>query len=96
MSFLSSFLKSTQSIEPTQTLQPEIISVGTLKELIPIRNFSKEKLEAFATNLKSEIYPKGTTLFSFGESTDFALYLLKGDVLLADNAANHYEVKRRY
>ncbi len=93
MSFLSSFLKSTQSIEPTQTLQPEIISVGTLKELIPIRNFSKEKLEAFATNLKSEIYPKGTTLFSFGESTDFALYLLKGDVLLADNAANHYEVK---
>ncbi|MDP2902031.1 MAG: HDOD domain-containing protein [Methylovulum sp.] len=92
MSLLSSFLNK-KNTPPANNLVSENISIDQLRELIPIRNFSNEKLEAFATNLKSEMYPKKTTLFRLGETTDSALYLLKGVITLSDNAGNTYEIK---
>ncbi len=94
MSLLSSFLKNKKDTPPpVNNLVSENISIGKLRELIPIRNFSNEKLEAFATNIKSERYPKGSVLFRIDENTDSALYLLKGVITLSDNAGNSYEIK---
>jgi len=92
MSFLPAFLKNKKHTSPANTLVSENISIDTLRELIPIRNFSNEKLEAFATNLKSEMHPKGSTLFRLGEDTDSALYLLKGMIILSDDAGKTYEI----
>ncbi|TAL53023.1 MAG: HDOD domain-containing protein [Methylovulum sp.] len=92
MSFLPSFFKNNKSASPASQLVSENITVGMLNDLIPIRNFSTEKLEAFATNLKSEMYPKGSILFRLGENTDSALYLLKGMITLSDDTGKAYEV----
>jgi len=92
MSFLPSFFKNNKSASPASQLVSENITVGMLSDLIPIRNFSTEKLEAFATNLKSEMYPKGSILFRLGENTDSALYLLKGMITLSDDTGKAYEV----
>jgi len=92
MSFLPSFFKNNKSASPASQLVSENITVGMLSDLIPIRNFSTEKLEAFATNLKSEMYPKGSILFRIGEDTDSALYLLKGMITLSDDTGKAYEI----
>ncbi|MDO9106122.1 MAG: HDOD domain-containing protein [Methylovulum sp.] len=93
MSFLPAFLKNKKNPPPVNNLVSENISVERLKELIPIRNFNSEKLEAFATNLKSEMHLKGSILFHVGEETDSALYLLKGIITLSDDAGKTYEVQ---
>ncbi|MFI3196071.1 MAG: HDOD domain-containing protein [Methylococcaceae bacterium] len=95
MSLLSSLLKSKKTVDTVSnspTVKSEPITVEKLRELIPIRNFSQEKLEAFSTDLKSEMYPKGSVLFSLGESTQSALYLLNGVISLSDDVGNSYEI----
>jgi len=92
MSFLTPFFQGKNKAGATGSLASEILSVETLKELIPIRNFNMEMLQAFASNHKSEVFPKKTTLFNLGEETDSALYLLKGEVVLTDDLKNTYDV----
>jgi HD-like signal output (HDOD) protein len=70
----------------------ENISMSVVKELFPIRNYDNEKLLAFTSDLKSEIFPKQTTLFRHGIKADSALYLLKGTVSLSDQNGKVYEI----
>jgi len=93
MSVLSTFFKNKGNAPPVNSLVSESVSVEKLRELIPIRNFSAELLDAFAADLKPEMYPKGSTLFRLGEDTDSALYLLNGIVMLSDDTGKTYEIK---
>jgi len=70
----------------------ESISMSVVKELFPIRNYDSEKLLAFTSDLKSEVFPKQTTLFRYGNKADSALYLLKGTVSLSDQNGKIYEI----
>jgi len=70
----------------------ESISMSVVKELFPIRNYDNEKLLAFTSDLKSEVFPKQTVLFRHGNKADSALYLLKGTVSLSDENGNIYEI----
>lgn len=63
-----------------------------VKEFFPIRNYDAEKLLAFTSDLKSEVFPKQTILFRHGNKADSALYLLKGTVSLSDENGKIYEI----
>jgi len=93
MSFLNSFLKDKKSGSSTRSLAIEPVSMDTLKTLIPIRNFSSEKLDAFANNQLSEVFPEKSVLFTIGQETDSALYLLEGSIVLSDNSKKSYEIE---
>jgi HD-like signal output (HDOD) protein len=75
------------------SLVVENISMDEVKKFFPIRNYDNEKLLAFTSDLKSEVFPKQTTLFHIGKKTDSALYLLKGAVTLSDDSGNTYEIE---
>lgn len=75
------------------SIEPELITTATLKTLIPVRSLSDEKLESFATDRKSEVFPANSILFTQGETNDSAYYLLKGCVIISDSAGKNYEVK---
>ncbi len=74
------------------SLVVENIPMDEVKKLFPIRNYDDEKLLAFTSDLKSEVFPKQTTLFRSGDKTDSAFYLLKGAVSLSDENGKHYEI----
>lgn len=93
MSFLNPFLKGKKNESPdSSTGAVENISVGILQTLIPIRTYSEEILQAFASNHQSEVYPKKAVLFRLNEATDSIMYLLKGTITLSDDNGNSYEV----
>ncbi len=75
------------------SLSSEKISVQTLQRLIPIRNLSEEKLQAFAEEKQSEVLAAGETLFSINAPSDAAIYLLEGTVTVADKNGKSYEVE---
>lgn len=91
MSLLDFFFKDNKTGSACR-INPEQITTETLKTLIPIRSLSDEKLESFATDRKSEVYPANTILFNQGEQNDSAYYLLKGSVIISDSAGKNYEV----
>ena len=93
MSFLNSFLKDKKNVLPKCSLVAEPVSMDTLKTLIPIRNFSSEKLGAFADNYLSEVFPEQTVLFHIGQETDSTLYLLEGRIALSDDSRKTYEIE---
>jgi HD-like signal output (HDOD) protein len=93
MSFLTSFLKDKKIAVSPCGLAVEDISIDVLKGLFPIRNYDDEKLIAFASDLKSEVFPEQTILFHLGDETDSALYLLKGIVTLSDENGKTYEIE---
>ncbi len=93
MSFLNPFLKGKKSELTGISPVGENISIDILQKLIPIRGFSEEILQAFATDHKSEVFPKQSVLFQMNEETDSILYLLKGTVALSDDRGNSYEVE---
>lgn len=93
MSFLKSLFKERKNPAVTCSLVPESVSIETLKELIPVRNFSNDKLLAFATEAKSEVYPGQAVLFRAGDQTDCALFLLKGTITLSDSGGQTYDVQ---
>jgi HD-like signal output (HDOD) protein len=93
MSFLNPFLKGKKSEPSASSSVGEHISIDLLQKLIPIRGFSEEILQAFATDHMSEVFPKQTVLFSTNEDTDSILYLLKGTVTLTDDRGNTYTVE---
>lgn len=74
------------------SLTAETISMEVVQQLFPIRNYDYEKLLAFTSDLKSEVFCKQTQLFCFGDKTDSALYLLKGTVSLSDENGKIYEI----
>jgi HD-like signal output (HDOD) protein len=93
MSFLNPFLKGKKNESPKNcTNVIENISVDILQTLIPIRAYSEEILQAFASNHQSEVFPKKAVLFRVNEVTDSIMYLLKGTISLSDDSGNTYEV----
>lgn len=92
MALMGSFFKGKkQSNSSTDHLNEEI-TIETLKQLIPIRNLSEDMLHSFALENQSEFSPAGSNLFSIDETTDSALYLLKGTVSLTDSNGTSYDV----
>ena len=90
MALLSSFFKGkNHSNSPIA----EEISVETLKNLIPIRNLSEEKLQSFALEKKSEVLAAGETLFKINSLSDSAIYLLNGTVSLTDGNNKSFEIE---
>lgn len=74
------------------SLTSEKISLTLLKRLIPVRNLSEEKLQAFALEKSTETLAAGETLFSIDHPAEAAIYLVKGSVTVADKNANSYDV----
>ena len=91
MSLMNFFNKGKKSAS-SSGLAPEAITVEILKTLIPIRSLSDEKLQSFATERNSEVFPANKILFTQGETDDSAYYLLKGTVIISDSAGKNYEV----
>ncbi|GAB4270278.1 MAG: hypothetical protein Kow0065_20150 [Methylomicrobium sp.] len=89
---LFNFFKADKNVSAC-TIQPESITVETLKTLIPIRSLNEDLLASFATDRQSEVYPANTILFNQGEQNDSAYYLLKGTVIISDSTGKHYEVE---
>jgi len=90
MASISSFFKGKKG---SNKLIGEDISLDKLKQLIPIRNLSEEKLKSFAFEKKAEILPVGKTLFTINEASDSAIYLLDGTVTVSDDNNKSYEVE---
>ncbi len=74
-------------------LSNEKITLHCLKRLIPIRNLSEEKLEAFATEKQAEVLAAGQKLFVINTPADAAIYLLKGTVVVSDKNGKSYDVE---
>jgi HD-like signal output (HDOD) protein len=79
-------------LKPSLSLSPRPITVAELRQLIPLRNFSEEELNAFALTQKTETYAPGSILFEHGATDSFVLYLLAGTVTMVLNEAQSYEV----
>ncbi len=92
MSFLNPFLKGKKNESPETSIAAENITVELLQKLIPLRGFSEEMLQAFATDNKSEVFPKQTVLFRVNEDAESILYLLKGTITLTDDNKNSFDV----
>jgi len=93
MAFFDSLLKGKKQTKSSKRKDEEKITFETLMRLFPIRNLSEEKLTTFAIKNKSEVLPANSTLFNINETTDSAIYLLRGTVTLADANGNSYEVE---
>lgn len=91
MSLIDFFTKGNKSTSSC-SIQPETITVEMLKTLIPVRSLSDEKLQSFATDRNSEVFPANSIIFTQGEKNDSAYYLLKGTVIISDSAGKNYEV----
>ncbi|MGZ4969221.1 MAG: HDOD domain-containing protein [Methylobacter sp.] len=91
MGFLSSSSKKNNKSRACN-LVSENISMHVVQKLFPIRNYDNEKLVAFTSELKSEVFPRKTILFRLGDKTDSALYLLKGTITLSDENGRIYEI----
>lgn len=76
-----------------QAVAVEAVSLNVLRQLIPIRNFHDEILQAFTANRQSEVYPKNSLLFRIHDKSDSIFYLLKGIVTLTDGQGNSYNVE---
>jgi HD-like signal output (HDOD) protein len=91
MASMGSFFKrKKQSNSPDNKISEEI-SFETLKQLIPIRNLSDDKLRSYALENKAEVLSAGEIIFSINEVSDTAIYLLKGVVSLSDGRSSEFE-----
>ncbi|HHJ39506.1 MAG: hypothetical protein AXA67_09325 [Methylothermaceae bacteria B42] len=81
-----------QRLVPSLQLTPRPLTVAELKQLIPLRNFSNEELEAFALSQTTETYGPGSILFERGESEDHVFYLLSGTVIIKSEEGQEYEI----
>lgn len=88
---MSSFFKGKKSNQPVIKAGDDL-SLETLKQLIPIRNLSDDKLESFVLEHKSEALSKGQILFNINEATKTAIYLLKGTVSLSDENGKSFNI----
>ena len=86
----SFFKRKKQSNSPDNKISEEI-SFEILKQLIPIRNLSDDKLRSYALENKAELLSAGEIIFSINEVSDTAIYLLKGIVSLSDGRSSEFE-----
>lgn len=89
---MTSFLKIPRGNNPSGDPMGDDITLEILKQLIPIRSLSEDKLKTFAIENKSEIFYKGDTIFKLNEAADTVIYLLKGTVSLSDGNGQSYEI----
>ncbi len=92
MALMRSFFKDKKQTKSSASSASEELTLETLKQLIPIRTLSEEKLNSFALEHKAECLAKGEIVFSINETTDSAIYLLKGVVSLSDNTGKTFDV----
>jgi HD-like signal output (HDOD) protein len=85
------FKNKKQSHSPRGRVSEEI-TLEKLKQLIPIRNLSEDKLQSFALENKLELFSTGKILFSINEVTDSTIYLINGTVSLSDGNGKTFEV----
>jgi len=79
--------------QQTRALEPEPITVASLKQLIPIRNIHDDELNAFALENKSEVYAAKSILFKINEQASSALYLLEGQVQITVEGGESYKIE---
>jgi len=91
MALMSSFFKGKKS-NSAVIQEGDDLTLERLKQLIPIRNLSNDKLESFVLEHKSEALSKGDILFSINEATNTAIYLLKGSVSLSDENGKSFDI----
>ena len=92
MALLKQMFKGKKEISLPLSAKEEI-SVELLKQLIPIRNLSEEKLQSFVLENKARIYKKDATLFAEGEVSNAIFFLIRGTVTLTDKQGRSYEVE---
>ncbi len=88
----SFFKKKSNDKKDHKSIESEQLSVDQLKKFIPIRSLSEDKLSAFASEQHTEVILKGTTLFTFGQPVESAIYLINGCVSLTDQNKNSHDV----
>lgn len=64
------------------------LSNDEMKVLFPIRNFSDDSKTHLQTNIKTELIPSGTVLFTTGSDDDKQIFLLEGRLSLKIGAAD--------
>lgn len=69
------------------------ISLQTLKQLIPLRSLSDDKLSAFASEQRAENLPQGTVLFKQHAANDAAIYLIRGSVSISTENKVTYDIE---
>ncbi len=90
MALLSSFFK--EKTTKNTTVLNEKLTLEVLKNLIPIRNLSNDKLESFALKHKAEVLPKGQVVFKLNEPSKTVIFLLKGTVSLEDESGKTFDI----
>ena len=59
-------------------------ALGELERIAAFRNLPKEDIEDLASSVAHEVFPKGATLYSAGDPSDFFYVVEKGKVSIAD------------
>jgi len=94
MALMGSFFKGKKQSNSSSVRETgKEINLESLKQLIPIRNLSEDKLQAFSLENQSELFSKGEIVFSIDESADTAVYLLDGTVSIADSNGKTFEIE---
>lgn len=92
MALMGSFFKGKESKSPS-VITGDKLTIEKLKQLIPIRNLSDDKLESFAMEHSCEIIAKGQVIFKADEASESTIYLLKGTVSLSDKNGKTFEIE---
>ncbi len=92
MSLMRSFFRGKKS-DSSSTFSGDRLTIETLKQLIPIRNLSEDKLESFVLEYKPEVLSKGQVLFTINESAKSVVYLLKGSISLTDENGKEISIE---
>ncbi len=93
MAFIKTLFKGKNHSNRPCRLESGKITMDMLERLIPIRSLSKEKLEAFALEKKTDVLAAGETLFQIDSPADSAIYLVQGTVTVSDKNGTSFEVE---
>ncbi len=93
MASIKSFFKGKTSSKASCSLVSSKISLDILRQLIPIRNLTEDKLQAFALEKQSEVLPAKETLFSINTAAESVIYLLQGTVSIVDANGNSFDIE---
>ncbi len=93
MALIKSLFKGMNRSSASCSLVSSKISLDTLKQLIPIRNLTAEKLQAFTLEKQSEVLPAQATLFTINTVADSVIYLLQGSVSISDTNGKSFDIE---
>lgn len=71
----------------------EKVSAQILSQLFPIRNFSEEIRQSFASENHVELVDAGTTLFTINTPANCAIYLISGIIEFTDQNGTSHTIK---